>query len=386
MNKQNPILVFTNTQILNYYNYNVICNYCFEEPEPVIQNTYTYEENGVYYCASATQKGVYWYVYARNCPLMYTDPDGEFIQYIIGAVVGFINGLSQGASIANTKGATGWEKFGIMMAGAHIGADIGAATAGIGTAISNSLTAVGITGGIASEMIVQGTTGAVSGCATGLAMGGLAGLKGNELWKQVGIGFGMGLGTGIAMGALTGGIEAAVKGENIWKGGPTLKTKLNMLVEQNRAAMLADIGEGDAKFLVGTRSNVNEYGDGHTYEWGRIFNKDGREANGFYSSGDVIGTNDAGYYRYGNNKAIISKTAIREMWNGLEGPETLYHEWWHCNKLFTGEANQIFNTYANPYNNHYFEWQAHQFVYNQFGTANSAYWAEYYRKLFFGIK
>ena len=50
-------------QNFDYYNYNVICNYCFEEPEPVIQNAYTYEENGVCYCASATQKGGYWYIY-----------------------------------------------------------------------------------------------------------------------------------------------------------------------------------------------------------------------------------------------------------------------------------------------------------------------------------
>ena len=43
-------------QILNYYNYNVMCNYVFEELESVIQNGYMYEEKRVLYCASATQK------------------------------------------------------------------------------------------------------------------------------------------------------------------------------------------------------------------------------------------------------------------------------------------------------------------------------------------
>jgi len=64
-------------QIFDYYNFYVIQNYVFNEPVAVIENSYTYEENGVLYCASATEKGVYCYSYCLNNPLMYTDPSGQ---------------------------------------------------------------------------------------------------------------------------------------------------------------------------------------------------------------------------------------------------------------------------------------------------------------------
>jgi len=64
-------------QNLDYYNYFVMCNYVFNEQKPVIENVYTYEENGVLCCASATQKGVYWYTYCLNNPLKYKDPTGN---------------------------------------------------------------------------------------------------------------------------------------------------------------------------------------------------------------------------------------------------------------------------------------------------------------------
>ena len=64
-------------QNFDYYNFYVIQNYVFNEPAAVIKNSCTYEENGVLYCASATEKGVYCYSYCLNNPLMYTDPSGQ---------------------------------------------------------------------------------------------------------------------------------------------------------------------------------------------------------------------------------------------------------------------------------------------------------------------
>jgi hypothetical protein len=40
---------------LGYYNYAVIGNFVFEVQKPVISGSYEYEENGVYYCATATE-------------------------------------------------------------------------------------------------------------------------------------------------------------------------------------------------------------------------------------------------------------------------------------------------------------------------------------------
>ena len=76
MNEPNPILAFTNTQNFDYYN-GVIGSFVFEETEPVVYSSYNYAENGVLYCASATEKGVYWYSYCLNNPLKYTDPTGQ---------------------------------------------------------------------------------------------------------------------------------------------------------------------------------------------------------------------------------------------------------------------------------------------------------------------
>ena len=71
------------SQNFDYYNYYVICNCVFDEPEAVIQNGYTYEENGVLYCMSATQKGGYRYSYCLNNPLMLKDPTGQLYTWYV---------------------------------------------------------------------------------------------------------------------------------------------------------------------------------------------------------------------------------------------------------------------------------------------------------------
>jgi hypothetical protein len=64
-------------QTFDYYNFCVIGNYAFEYEKPVISSSYEYEENGVYYCTTETEKGVYWYMYCLNNPLMLKDPSGN---------------------------------------------------------------------------------------------------------------------------------------------------------------------------------------------------------------------------------------------------------------------------------------------------------------------
>ena len=65
-------------QNFGYYNFVVMNNFVFEEPKPVIYNSYAYIENGVYYCATATQKGGFQYAYCNNNPLRFIDPTGLY--------------------------------------------------------------------------------------------------------------------------------------------------------------------------------------------------------------------------------------------------------------------------------------------------------------------
>jgi len=73
------------------------------------------------------------YTYARNNPLMYTDPDGEFIvaALIIGAA---INAVAYTASVAMSDGGFKNWNTGQFFLSMGIGAISGAITAGIGTA------------------------------------------------------------------------------------------------------------------------------------------------------------------------------------------------------------------------------------------------------------
>jgi hypothetical protein len=213
-----PDTLTLNALNLDYYNYAVIGNFVFEVQKPVISGSYEYEENGVYYCASATEKGVYRYSYARNNPLRYTDPSGEFIWFIpiiIGAVVGAV----QGAMMAKAAGATGWDFAAYMFMGAGIGAVAGGISMGVGMAVGGALATAGI-GGFAGGAISGAAAGFASGAITGVGMGTLAGKTGNDLWKSVWQGALIGAGTGALIGGTAQGIAAAKQGNSFWTGKP----------------------------------------------------------------------------------------------------------------------------------------------------------------------
>ncbi len=108
------------------------------------------------------------YSYVLNNPLKYTDPDGEWVQLVIGAILGGYSGYQ----IGNAMGATGWSMAGYIVGGAVIGA---------------------VSGGIASEIAASGgfmanTMSIVAGTyinSTGMAM-----LSGGQ--TDVTVGFGAG--------------------------------------------------------------------------------------------------------------------------------------------------------------------------------------------------
>ncbi|MFA6922992.1 MAG: RHS repeat-associated core domain-containing protein [Bacteroidales bacterium] len=77
--------------------------------------------------ATSTQ-GFNRYSYCLNNPLKYTDPSGDFVQYIVGGIMGAISGYQYAESFG--KHGKFWYALG--------GAIIGAASAGIGSGIASS--------------------------------------------------------------------------------------------------------------------------------------------------------------------------------------------------------------------------------------------------------
>ena len=212
-------------QILNYYNYNVMCNYVFEEPEQVIQNGYTYEENGVLYCASGTQKGVYCYTYARNNPLMYTDPSGELIWFaplIAIAVSAAISAASYTIQAAVAPGGLSQNWNGMnFFAATFMGAWSGGATAGIGGLMGGVSMSTGL--GVLKEVGRAGAHATVSGL-TSMASGG-------KFWQGAATGaissftgsltHNLPVAAQIGVSTITGGLTSKISGGEFWKGAVT---------------------------------------------------------------------------------------------------------------------------------------------------------------------
>jgi len=147
------------------------------------------------------------YSYALNNPLVYVDPDGEFIHIIVGAIIGGAVNLT--VKIIQGKVDNVWD--GVAAFG--IGAAGGAVVAATGGAV---LTATGLT---ASSVL----GGAVSG-VTGFATGGVLQNVGNHLYfgdpLMSGKEFALGLATSAFTGGVFGGVSNKIwgRGTNFWTG------------------------------------------------------------------------------------------------------------------------------------------------------------------------
>ncbi|MDY0078735.1 MAG: RHS repeat-associated core domain-containing protein, partial [Bacteroidales bacterium] len=167
------------------------------------------------------------YSYAWNNPLKYTDPSGEFVHLVIGAIVGaYINVFMNKDKIDNP-----WQMFGYF----GVGALGGALAAGVGSGVSAALAGNAAAGGgfmagfmgtarITSTGFIAGSiSGAAAGFTNGLVSGtgnqliegerlGDAFVKGGlgQAWRQ-GIG-------GAVIGGAIGGIHATNNNRNFWTG------------------------------------------------------------------------------------------------------------------------------------------------------------------------
>jgi len=185
----------------------------FLSPDPFIQapgNWYNYNRYG----------------YCWNNPLIYTDPDGEFIHLIIGALIGgTINWIANGAEFS----WKGLGYFGVGAASGALGAGIGsgmmAASAGstfgagfIGTQGAMSAIASGYTSSFLSGAAIGGVSGFAGGFTTGFGNGLIQGQSfGDALWSGAKGGL-IGGGTGALLGGLIGGLDAVGDKRNFWSG------------------------------------------------------------------------------------------------------------------------------------------------------------------------
>jgi len=254
------------------------------------------------------------YTYARNNPLMYTDPSGEFVHLIVGAVFGgLMNWMVNGAEFS-------WKGLGYFGTGAGVGFSSGFVTGAGNAWMSGANFGQGLWGGVKGGLIAGGT-------------GGL-------------------------MGGLTGGIDAALDGRNFWDGGPTLKTKLEILTEQYRAQLLSEIGEADATVQLGTRKNLA--GTDHKAFGGKMYSSNGDEAAGFARPGKAFGLSSDGYPMYGDNEIYLSRKTVRGMWKGHnKSIGTLFHEWQHGNDFFTGMAESLYQNFGSRAAIPMLEYRAH---------------------------
>ncbi|MCL2291138.1 MAG: hypothetical protein FWC34_10655 [Bacteroidetes bacterium] len=159
------------------------------------------------------------YTYARNNPLSYTDPSGEWIHLVIGAVIGGIVNVAVNANNINNFWQ-GLGYFGIGAAagalGAGIGAGAGVAAVGgsFGAGFLGTASAAGFGAGFASGLAGGFTSGFITGAGNTWMQGGTFG---QGIFGGLKTGFISGSIGGIT-GGIMGGITAKMNGANFWDG------------------------------------------------------------------------------------------------------------------------------------------------------------------------
>ena len=161
------------------------------------------------------------YSYGLNNPLVYVDENGEFVlttAIIIGTLIGTAFGVYEGYKIAESKGATGWDKAGYMLGGGVIGGAAGFFGGWAATAVGAATASAGV-GGFLAGAATGGTAGATTGFINGFGMSML-----NDpsqplvAFGQGAVQAGMGALSGAVLGGLIQGTASAIKGNNFFDG------------------------------------------------------------------------------------------------------------------------------------------------------------------------
>lgn len=270
------------------------------------------------------------YAYCYNNPLKYTDPDGEWIQILIGAVIGGVTNLACNWGKIDTFGQ-GLAYFGIGAGAGALGAVTGGAAAGVfGT--------VGFAG--------ASLTGAASGLASGFTTG-----AGNA-WMQ-GANFGQGLwagamagGKGALMGGLTGGVMGGINavrhGGNFWTGEGSkflCEAPADMTGKETVGEGMEYSNEYANKF---SENNFNKPKNLKTLHADGSAPNDYTVENGMFKQGNIKGLGIAV-----KNKGLVQNYDVYLAENAFSCPERLYlvmgHEYMHVSMWGMGRNSEKFH-------------------------------------------
>ena len=336
------------------------------------------------------------YAYCLNNPLKYTDPSGEFIHLIAGAVLGgFMNWMMGGCQF----NLDGLAQFGI-------GAIAGAAGAGVGVGIKTASAGASFWAGFVGSPLGINTilqvgytssffNGAISGAGAGFTSGSISGF-GNGIVQ--GDSFGDALANGLKIGAwsaaiaginggISEGLEAISNNKNFWTGKYILQQKLDIMVEKNINGLTSEIGEaGVSEIKVGTNRNIK--GTGYRSRGGSLYNKKGQKVAGFHSQGKGFALSTDGHVRISGNRIFLSKNTVKTLWDGdLYSREVLFHEWFHARDLYSGYADYLNKKYIKLPGRYeaMMEFRAHSFNFSHFPNRKSLMLMEHYSRLFHGM-
>lgn len=243
------------------------------------------------------------YAYGLNNPLMYTDPDGEWIHLVIGAIIGGVmNVVMNFGKIDNFWEGLGY--FGVGAAAGAVGAGVGS---GVSSVIAGGSFGAGFIGTAASTATSSFFTGAAIGGAGGFSSGLVSG-TGNGLieGKNLGQALNSGLKDGV-IGGVTGGlvggavsgIDAALHGRRFFDGATVQKTvqydgHLPYVQQQgdyNCGPATAESASGrtvtQQQFRAALAGDPNQAGVGDVDLWREFTRQTGRRVDGIAGGMDV---------------------------------------------------------------------------------------------------
>lgn len=194
------------------------------------------------------------YLGIGNNPIMYKDPDGEWVHIVIGAAIGgTLNWAFNGAQF----NAEGLGYFGVGALAGGLAAGVGAAMAGKAAAGGGFAAGFAGTATIGSTGFVAGAaTGAAAGVTNGLIQGTGNAMLGGQSFGDAFVGGGLdqawkqGL-SGAAIGGIAGGIQSTKNGGGFFESGTVKKTviknDIRPLKQKGDQNCLACAGESMAK-------------------------------------------------------------------------------------------------------------------------------------------